>query len=119
MPAKVEAKFAQWFGNVEASVASSSGETATRTNLDGLEKPKVDKWIRTPSSLQDEMAMKAAKAGAGDFLPIKLSDPKYTGMIKMEYRVKSSSGKDTVIHYVYDPKTGKRMDFKFKKRSID
>ena len=118
--AKVEAKFAQWFGNAEAGTASSSGETATRTNLEGVEKPKVDKWIRTPSSLQDEMAMKAAKAGEGrPIRNITLNDPRYSGMIKMRYAVKSANGKDTVIHYIYDPKTGERMDFKFKKRSLD
>ena len=117
--AKVEAKFAQWFGNKEAGAASSSGETATRTNLDGAEKPKVDKWIRTPSSLQDEMAMKAAKAGEGKVIMKDLSDPKYRNMIKMQYVVTSDSGKKTVIHYVYNPKTGERMDFKFKTRSTD
>ncbi|MBX3487564.1 MAG: hypothetical protein KF798_06655 [Candidatus Paracaedibacteraceae bacterium] len=113
---------ARGVAKVEARAASSSaGKATAQTNLDGLalEKPKVDKWIRTPSSLQDEMAMRAAKAGEGNCLPIKLNDPKYAGMMKMEYRVKSSNGKDTVIHYVYDPKTGQRMDFKFKKRSAE
>ncbi len=108
---------------VEARAASSSaGKATAQTNLDGLssEKPKVDKWVRTPSSLQDEMAMRAAKAGEGrPIRNVTLNDPQYIGMVKMRYAVKSANGKDTVIHYIYDPKTGQRMDFKFKKRSSD
>lgn len=48
-----------------------------------------------------------------------LSDPRFKGMEKWEYKVKSAEGKDSVVHYVRDPKTGKLMDFKFKKHSTD
>jgi hypothetical protein len=33
------------------------------------------------------------------------------------YKTKSKNGNDSVVHYVKDPKTGKLMDFKFKKHS--
>jgi hypothetical protein len=46
-------------------------------------------------------------------------DPKLKGMEKWEYSVKSKDGLDSVVHYVRDPKTGKLMDFKFKKHSLD
>jgi len=81
---------------------------------------KIDKWSRTPKSLQDKMALEAAKKGAGEHLKkLELLDPKYKGMEKWQYKVKSKSGRDTVVHYIRDPKTGKRMDFKFTKHSTD
>ncbi|RMV60639.1 Adhesin/hemagglutinin, HecA protein [Pseudomonas syringae pv. pisi] len=79
----------------------------------------VDKWSREPKSLQDEMALEAAKAGAGDVIIRNLGDEAFKGMDKIEYKVKSADGKDSVVHYVRDPKTGTLMDFKFKKHSID
>jgi hypothetical protein len=48
---------------------------------------------------------------------IPLKDPRFKGMYKMEYKVKSQQGKDSVIHYIKDQKTGKNFDFKFKKHS--
>jgi hypothetical protein len=36
-------------------------------------------------------------------------------LIAKMYRAKSKNGNDSVVHYVKDPKTGKLMDFKFKK----
>ena len=39
------------------------------------------------------------------------------GMEKWQYKVKSANGKDSVVHYVRDPSTGKLMDFKFTKHS--
>ncbi|MBF0301129.1 MAG: hypothetical protein HQK51_20645 [Oligoflexia bacterium] len=67
------------------------------------------------------MALKAAKSGAGVQImkEIDLGDPRFQGMQKMEYKVKSAEGKDTVIHYIRDPKTGNLYDFKFKKNSVD
>ncbi|QVX15944.1 filamentous hemagglutinin N-terminal domain-containing protein [Pseudomonas congelans] len=79
----------------------------------------VDKWSREPKSLQDEMALEAAKAGAGDVIIRNLGDEAFKGMDKVEYKVKSADGKDSVVHYVRDPKTGTLMDFKFKKHSND
>ncbi len=115
------------------SLAGSGGKGVEKVGEKvGISVPKVvkpkestvphnvpDKWSREPKSIQDQMALDAAKRGAGDELDIKLNDPKYVGMKKMEYRVKSETGKDSVIHYVRDPKTGELMDFKFKKHSLD
>lgn len=63
--------------------------------------------------------MDAAKAGKGQKIIDNLGDPKFKGMEKWEYKVKSANGRDSVVHYVRDPKTGKLMDFKFKKHSTD
>ncbi len=80
---------------------------------------KVDKWSRLPKSIQDQMTLDAAKKGAGKEIIKNLGNPKFKGMSKWEYKVKSSNGKDSVVHYVKDPKTRKRVDFKFKKHSKD
>jgi RHS repeat-associated protein len=74
-------------------------------------------WSRNPQTLQDEMALEAAKKGAGTKIIDNLNDPQFKGMEKWEYKVKSSNGADSVVHYVKDPKTGNLMDFKFKKHS--
>ncbi len=96
------------------SPGASQKNQAVNTATEGTQKP-----IRQPASIQDQMAMDAAKKGAGDMIMINLKDPRFKGMEKFEYKVKSDTGKDSVIHYVRDPKTGKLMDFKFKKRSVD
>lgn len=48
-----------------------------------------------------------------------LSDPTFKGMEKWEYKLKSTEGRDSVVHYVRDPATEDLTDFKFKKRSTD
>jgi hypothetical protein len=78
-----------------------------------------DPWRREPTSLQDKLALEAAKTGAGERIISNLSDPRFEGMEKWEYRVKSAAGRDTVVHYVRDPVSGILMDFKFKKSSTD
>ncbi|NBU22205.1 hypothetical protein EBS43_12470 [bacterium] len=67
------------------------------------------------------MVLDAAKEGVPEAKKLidNLSDPRFKGMEKWEYKVKSAEGKDSVVHYVRDPKTGKLMDFKFKKHSTD
>ncbi len=65
------------------------------------------------------MALKAAKAGEGTEIIRNLSDPRYQGMTKMQYFIKSSNGRTSTVHYVKDPKTNELMDFKFTKHSID
>jgi hypothetical protein len=80
---------------------------------------KEKNWVREPSSIQDQMVLEAAKAGKGDILIDDLGDPRFAGMEKMELRVKSAEGKDSVVHYVRNPRTGELLDFKFKKRSTD
>ena len=78
-----------------------------------------DPWSREPKSVQDKMALEAAKEGQGQKLIDNLGDPMYKGMEKWELKIKSNDGKDSVIHYVKDPKTGELMDFKFKKHSTE
>jgi filamentous hemagglutinin len=65
----------------------------------------------------DQMVLDAAKNGAGNPVPIKLGDPRFKGMEKYRYGETSASGKKSVVHYVRDPKTGRTMDFKFKRHS--
>jgi hypothetical protein len=43
----------------------------------------------------------------------------FKGMEKWHLRETSKGGKDTVVHYVRNPKTGELTDFKFKKNSDD
>ncbi|MBW8309448.1 MAG: hypothetical protein K0M45_07435 [Candidatus Paracaedibacteraceae bacterium] len=63
-----------------------------------------EKWIREPSSIQDQMALEAAKKDAGEVIIENLNDPHYKGMDKMEYRVKSANGKDSVVQML--PRVG-------------
>ena len=77
----------------------------------------MDKWSRVPKSIQDQMALEAAKRGAGSKIRDNLGDPRFKGMEKWEYKVKSKNGQDSVIHYNRNPQTGDLMDFKFKKHS--
>jgi len=79
-------------------------------------KPPVQ---RVPQSLQDQMTLEAAQDGAGQPIIKNLSDPNFKGMEKWEYKVKSTEGRDSVVHYVKDPATGELKDFKFKKSSTD
>jgi hypothetical protein len=101
-------------GKAEAEPGSNSS-----TGTGGGMPPDDDKWSREPKSVQDKMALDAAKNGEGQTIIRDLGDPRYKGMDKMELKVKSDAGRDSVVHYVKDPKTGEVMDFKFKKHSID
>ncbi len=67
------------------------------------------------------MVLDASKEGVPEATKIidNLNDPNFKGMEKWEYKIKSAEGKDSVVHYVRDPKTGKLVDFKFKKHSTD
>ncbi len=65
------------------------------------------------------MTLGAARKGAGRKIIDNLGDPAFKGMEKWEYKVKSADGRDSVVHYVRDPKTRKLMDFKFTKHSTD
>jgi hypothetical protein len=100
------------FGNVRAS-------SKTTTSINKVK--QIDRWSRTPKSIQDRLALEAAKKGEGTQIIAdnlkKLNDSRYKGMKKWEYKTKSKNGNDSVVHYVKDPKTGKLMDFKFKKHS--
>ena len=62
----------------------------------------------------DQMVLEGAKQGEGVKIMSNLGDPKFKGMEKWSYSVKSANGLRSQVHYVRDPKTGKLMDFKFK-----
>ncbi|MCU1748385.1 RHS repeat domain-containing protein, partial [Pseudomonas sp. 6D_7.1_Bac1] len=79
----------------------------------------TDKWSREPKSIQDQMTLKAAQSGEGNVIIRNLSDPDFKGMEKMELKVKSVNGNDSVVHFVRDQKTGSLLDFKFKKHSVE
>ena len=79
----------------------------------------ADKFSRAPKSIQDQMTLKAAKKGKGEVIIEDLKDSRFRGMEKMEFKVKSANGNDSVVHYVRDPKSGELMDFKFKKHSTE
>lgn len=65
------------------------------------------------------MTLQAAKEEQGTAILSNLKDPQFKGMEKIELKVKSINGQDSVVHYVRDPATGQLMGFKFKKHSVD
>jgi len=73
---------------------------------------------RTPNNIQDKMTLDAAKNGSGDRIIQGLGDPKYKGMDKYEYEVKSDRGVISNVHYVKDPKAGNQFDHKFIDREL-
>ncbi|WP_370600362.1 hypothetical protein [Pseudomonas nitroreducens] len=109
------------------SEAQPNGGWSTTTSAEQVPLPEnmystgsdIDKWSRTPKSLQDQMALDAAKSGQGVVIIKDLNDPRFKGMEKIELKIKSANGNDSVVHYVRNPETGELMDFKFKKHSID
>ena len=52
------------------------------------------------------MTLKAAQEGQGSVIMKNLTDPNFKGMDKVELKVKSANGNDSVVHYVRDPNTG-------------
>ncbi|VVM17847.1 FIG00769654: hypothetical protein [uncultured Gammaproteobacteria bacterium] len=116
-------------GDIIFDVAGGLGGIALRASSKAASKAaasinkvkQIDRWSRTPKSIQDRLALEAAKKGEGTQIIAdnlkKLNDSRYKGMKKWEYKTKSKNGNDSVVHYVKDPKTGKLMDFKFKKHS--
>ncbi|WP_423174584.1 hypothetical protein [Stenotrophomonas maltophilia] len=108
-PESLKCKFNRVANRIEYAGLARSGDT--------LEAGET--WVREPASIQDQMTLAAAKRGEGFRIIPSLSDGKYKGMEKFQLKTKSNEGRDSVVHYVRDPKTGNLMDFKFKKRSID
>ena len=75
---------------------------------------------RQPKSVQDGVTLREANTGAGETRIKGLKDNRYDGMNKVIYvSEKSKAGRKTVVHYVDDPITGQRVDFKFKKHAVD
>jgi hypothetical protein len=66
------------------------------------------------NSLMDQLVLGAAKEGKGIKIIDSLGDPRFRGMEKWSYGETSDAGIRSEVHYVVDPKTGARMDFKFK-----
>jgi hypothetical protein len=73
-----------------------------------------EKWSRSPRGLMDQMVLDAAQQGKGIRIIDSLSDPQFRGMEKWSYGESSASGARSEVHYVRDPVTGQRRDFKFK-----
>ncbi len=80
--------------------AEEGGAAEGDADADGVNNEVEDPWSRKPKSLQDEMALYAAKEGYGEVIIEDLGDERYKGMDKVEVKVKSDSGKDSVVHYV-------------------
>ena len=105
-------------GSLSLEEAAAFEQEAARTTT----------WSRTANTLQDEMALQAAKEGAGETIIPELGDPRYQRMEKVSTVVKSAEGRVTEVHYVQD-KAGRgtwdpggppgREDFKFKRHSDD
>ena len=73
-----------------------------------------DAFSRQPRGLMDQMTLDAAKKGAGRTIIRNLGDPRYKGMEKCSYSVRSTNGVLSEVHYVRDSATGNLFDFKFK-----
>lgn len=88
-------------------------------NYGRAEAPKPDRFAdrRKPHSLQDKLALRQAMRGEGNVIIRNLGDSDFKGMQKIEHKLRAASGKVSVVHYVYDPITDARMDFKFQLRS--
>ncbi|MCB1114587.1 MAG: hypothetical protein KDK62_07515 [Chlamydiia bacterium] len=102
--------------------AESSEEEIISSNEadDKIEKDKFGNEIsRDPKSIQDRLTLEAAQNGAKDVDVIieELSDPRFRGMEKVKYETISECGAKSKVHFVRDPKTGERFDFKFKRHS--
>ncbi len=63
------------------------------------------------------MALDLAKQGKGKLEISNLGDYRYKGWEKWHFTLESKYGVKSTVHYVRDPKTGRLMDFKFKKFS--
>ena len=101
----------------EAMLGAAFATTITNESPGKVEISISDKFSREAKGLMDQMAMDAAKRGAGDMIMPTLSDPAFAGMEKFSYTVISDAGLVSEVHYVRNPKTGELMDFKFKRHA--
>lgn len=70
-------------------------------------------WCRQARNLLEQLAMQAARAGGGTRIIERLSDPRFLGMEKWQYVLRSEFWRVNVtVHYVRNPATGALMDFK-------
>ena len=88
-------------------------------NLIGkIETDKItpDRFRRIPNNLPEELTLDEATHGAGNRIMENkvLGDPRYSGMEKWQHVHVRPDGTKIVIHFIVDPQTGVRTDFKFK-----
>ena len=88
------------------------------TPIGKLETGKMtpDRFRRIPNNLAEELALDEATHGAGNRIMENkvLGDPRYSGMEKWQHVHVQPDGTKIVIHFVVDPQTRVRLDFKFK-----
>ena len=77
---------------------------------------KARQWHRKPQSLEDRLVWEEVMKNnsAGGPIMTGLVDKKFSGMDKWSFGKKSSGGANSEAHWVVDPKTNLRMDFKMK-----
>jgi RHS repeat-associated protein len=100
----------------------SSSEIIDYVNRYGrLEAPVPDPHAsaRKPYSLQDKLALRQAQRGEGItiFIISADGDPRYVGFEKRQLVLGRNKKRQSVVHYLRNPYTGERLDFKFTKRS--
>ena len=105
-----------WDVGVASTVYKNLGGKS-KTPVGELESTSVplDRFRRVPNSLAEELTLDEAASGAGYRImeEKKLGDPRYSRMEKWQHVHTHPDGTKTVIHFVVDPETGVRTDFKF------
>jgi len=93
-----------------------AGSVASQRGAIGNIGKVVDKFRRHPINLIERLTMEAVQKNPriGESIIKSQKDLRYLGMEKWEYIERGKSGTNAVIHYIFDPKTGRFLDFKFK-----
>ena len=91
-----------------------SGTTPTQASEGETDATGEDLARRKPQNLSEKLALDEAQRGAGKKIIDNLRDPRFNGMEKWQHVHHNPDGTKTVIHYVRNPETGQRLDFKFK-----
>ena len=106
------------------SGAVTGGSLAAVSSYANCKKYGIDiwngksKWRTEPAGIQEQMALEAAKQGAGvEIMEGQINDKYWKGYQKIEYTVEGGVGK-VIIHYWRDPNTGNLELFKFKNPPI-
>ena len=84
--------------------------------VDTLIKRSSDGFRRNPRNLAEQLSLEEVYGGAGYRIMENkaLGDPRYIGMEKWQHVHTQPDGSKIVIHFIVDPQTGARTDFKFK-----
>ena len=91
-----------------------SGTTPTQASEGETDATGEDLARRKPQNLSEKLALDEAQRGAGKKIIDNLRDRRFNGMEKWQHVHHNPDGTKTVIHYVRNPETGQRLDFKFK-----